>query len=802
MARRWPQPWGRFPTCRLHCFCLWPLGNLSHALALAVFASHTLGLAAIARSDEPAPAAVKKTPPDAATTPDTDVAEEAEAGPKAERVQELAESARKSVVIITYTGRDGKQEGLGTGFIVGADGLIATNLHVIGEGRPIAVQLDDGKRYDVTTIHATDRAADLALVRIAAEGLPVLELGDSDTLRQGQSIVALGNPHGLTHSVVAGVVSGKPEIGGRTMIQLAIPIEPGNSGGPLLDMQGRVHGLLTMKSLVTANLGFAVPVNRLKPLLERPNPVPIERWLLIGNLSSEQWSPLFGARWRGRAGKIVVEGMGAGFGGRSLCLSRQAVPPAPYELAVVVKLDDEAGAAGLAFDSDGGDKHYGFYASAGKLRLSRFDGPDVTSWQVLRDEASAHYHAGDWNTLKVRVEPDKVLCYVNDRLAFESDQVRAGTGRAGLAKFRATRAEFKHFRLAKEVPSSQPAEELVARVEKLVENVSHSGPLAGEIIDKLASDAAPAELVLRDSAKRLEQQAAQLRRLAAAVYQRRVLDELLAALGRPGEKPQQEIDQFHAALLLARLDNEEIDVDAYRREFDRMAEELRARLPPDADDKAKLAALNDYMFATNGFHGSRADYYNRANSYVNEVLDDREGLPITLSLLYMEFARRIGLNVVGIGLPGHFVVMHVPPEGDGKDEHEGQLIDVFDSGQPMTRQQAGQIVQAATGRPLDDRWLRPIEQRAILVRMLHNLRDIAGRAEDVPGVLRYLDAAVAIEPDSADDRMYRAVYRFRSGEGRGALEDIEWLVAHEPEGIDLERVGELRMMVERQLSQE
>jgi len=781
----------------------------SKTLALEAFAMLALGLAAVGRSDEPAPgaaktspSAAKNTPPDAATNTPTEAAEPAEAGPKAELVQELAESARKSVVIITFTGRDGKREGLGTGFIVGADGLIATNLHVIGEGRPIAVQLDDGKRYDVTTIHATDRAADLALVRIAAEGLPVLELGDSDTLKQGQSIVAMGNPHGLTHSVVAGLVSGKPEIGGRPMIQLAIPIEPGNSGGPLLDLQGRVHGLLTMKSLVTANLGFAVPVNRLKPLLERPNPVPMERWLLIGALSSEQWSPLFGARWRGRAGKIVVEGMGAGFGGRSLCLSRQAVPLAPYELAVTVKLDDEAGAAGLAFDSDGADKHYGFYASGGKLRLSRFDGPDVTSWQVLRDEANAHYRAGDWNTLKVRVESDKVLCYVNDRLAFESDQVSAGPGRAGLAKFRATRAEFKHFRLAKEVSTSRPADELVARVEKLVENIPSSGPLAGELIEELAPDAAPAALVLRESAKRLEQQAAQLRRLASAVYQRRVLDELLFALGRPGEKPQQEIDQFHAALLLARLDNDELDVDAYRREFDRMADELRARLPPDADDQAKLAALNDFMFATNGFHGSRADYYNRANSYVNEVLDDREGLPITLSLLYMEFARRIGLTVVGIGLPGHFVVMHVPPAGEGKGENEGQLIDVYESGEPMSREQADQIVQAATGRPFNDHWLRPVETRAILVRMLHNLRGIAGRDEDVPGMLRYLDAALAIDPDSAEDRMYRAVYRFRSGEGRGALEDIDWLVAHEPEGIDLERVGELRVMVERQLLRE
>ena len=76
----------------------------------------------------------------------------------------------------------------------------------------------------------------------------------------------MGNPHGLKHSVVSGVISGRREIDGRKMLQLAMPVEPGNSGGPVLDMQGRVLGIVTMKSVVTENLGFAVEVNALKPL--------------------------------------------------------------------------------------------------------------------------------------------------------------------------------------------------------------------------------------------------------------------------------------------------------------------------------------------------------------------------------------------------------------------------------------------------------------------------------------------------------------------------------------------------------
>ena len=94
----------------------------------------------------------------------------------------------------------------------------------------------------------------------------------------------MGNPHGLRNSVVAGVNSGIREIDGRKMMQLAIPIEPGNSGGPVVDMHGRVHGIVTMKSLVTANLGFAVDIAPLKALLDSPNPVSIDKWLTIGSL--------------------------------------------------------------------------------------------------------------------------------------------------------------------------------------------------------------------------------------------------------------------------------------------------------------------------------------------------------------------------------------------------------------------------------------------------------------------------------------------------------------------------------------
>lgn len=712
---------------------------------------------------------------------------DAQEKPAVKSIEQIAESARPSVVMILSAGRDGKSRGVGTGFVVSADGLIATNLHVIGEARPITVQTSDGKRHEVTTVHATDRAADLALIRIDAKDLKPLELANSDTLKQGQTVVALGNPHGLEYSVVSGVVSGKRDIEGQSMIQLAMVVEPGNSGGPLIDLQGRVHGILTLKSLESAAVGFAMPSNGLQPLLKKPNPVPMTRWLTIGALDAAEWQPLFGARWRQRAGRIVVEGLGEGIGARSICLSNRPVPQLPYEVAVTVRLDDEAGAAGLIFHSDGANKHYGFYPTSGSLRFVRFEGADVFTWKVLTQVKSPHYHPGDWNTLRVRVDKEKILCYVNDQLAIESNDTGLTEGKVGLAKFRDTRAEFKNFQVGKQLPSTIVPADLAARIAKSVADIAPQGPPDTKLVDKLLPDSEASLTVLRERARLLEQQAAQLRQLAQAVHARKVQAQIVKIL----QGKEDEIDLLHAALLLAKLDNDEVEVEAYRKEVQRMGKEVADGLPKDADDKARLAALNKYLFAERGFHGSRRDYYHRSNSYLNEVIDDREGLPITLSVLYIEQARQIGLKVVGVSMPAHFVVKHVPIKG------EAQLIDVYEAGQLLSREDADRKVKALTGEPLRDEDLAPATKKAIISRMLHNLMSVARKEQDGPSLLRYLDVYIDLNVEAGEERWTRALLNYQYGQKAEAKKDVDWLLQHEPAGVPRERVQELRRLLEK-----
>jgi S1-C subfamily serine protease/regulator of sirC expression with transglutaminase-like and TPR domain len=706
-------------------------------------------------------------------------------------IESLVDRARPSVVVITVTGRDGKQQALGSGFVVDTAGLVATNLHVIGEARPIQVQTFDGKTHAVTAVHASDRTADLAVLRIEAAGLAALPLADSDTLKQGQSVVAIGNPLGLRHSVVSGVVSARREIEGRRMIQLAIPVEQGNSGGPVLDYDGRVHGMLTMKSLASENLGFAVEINALRPLLARPNPIPIDRWLTIGALDPKTWQPMFGARWRQRAGRIAVDGAGQGFGGRSLCLSRAKTPDAPYEMAVCVRLDDESGAAGLVFCSDGAQKHYGFYPSGGRLRLSRFEGPDVFSWHVLEEVDTRHYHAGQWNTIKVRLEKDKIICSVNGQVVIESADRALSAGKLGLAKFRDTKAEFKQLRMGQRVDSpaadSGHRQTLDREIDRLVAaDVGAGRPAAPSAA--LLKDAAAGAAALRDHARRLDEQAARLRQLADAVHVRRVCDELATRSKVDDDR----IDLVRAALLVAQLDNEDVDVEAYCSEVDRMAGEISAKLPKGADDMARLAAVDRYLFAENGFHGSRTEYYHRSNSYLNEVLDDREGLPITLSILYIELSRRLGVSVEGVGLPSHFVVRHLPAKG------QPRLIDVFEGAKPLSRDDAAKLVLANAGVPLEEEHLKSTGKRAILLRLLWNLLDLAERDKDGAAMLRYLDAVVAIAPDqSGPQRWMRAVLRYQAGRHDESAADAAWLLEHKPPGVDLRGVEELQRQIER-----
>lgn len=706
-------------------------------------------------------------------------------------VVDLAKTMKRSLVKITQEGREGV-DGLGTGFVVSEDGLIATNLHVIGEARRLRVELADGRKLKVEVVHATDARTDLALLKVAARDLEPLNLGDSEQLEQGERLVAMGNPEGLEFSVVEGVVSAirELEIEGVPMIQVALPIERGNSGGPVLNSKGEVVGVLTLKSLRTDNLGFAMPIHQLKKLIAKPNPVPMDRWLTIGVLDRRQWEVLMGGQWSQRAGVIRAVAPGDGFGGRTLCLTAGEAPQEEvYEVEVEVKLRDESGAAGLAFCADGGDRHYGFYPSGGKLRLTRFDGPSVYEWTVLSELVVPAYRAGDWNELRVRVDAEGLVGWVNQVEVVRIADKQLRGGRAGLCKFRDTVAEFRHYQIGADLAKVPISDETAEQVRLLMKTAMESDRTADKLAEHYAANPREVGRLLLEERRQMEKQIATLKKLESELHRTRVANRLLEELA----KPESEIQLLRCALLISQHDNPNIEVENYERAFAAMAKELADDPQIAAGTANAVTRINTFLFDENGFHGSRHDYYNRSNSYLSDVLDDREGLPIALSVLYLELAKVLKVaGVFGVALPGKFMVgFHPSPE----DELE--LIDVFERGRLMTVREAEKELNRSA--PFDSEILQPAGKREMVLRMIRNL---LGSALDEPLAAKvaipYLDLYLKLDPDSAAERFARARFRQIEGDAVGARSDVNWLIDHS-EGIPAALLKELEAWRDRLL---
>lgn len=175
-----------------------------------------------------------------------------------------------------FFGGERIEPGTGSGFIISSDGYIVTNYHVVEESRKVEVTLTDGRTFAARVVDG-NKDADVAVIKINAKGLPVAQLGDSSKLRQGDWVTAIGNPYGFDHSVTAGVVSAlgrriDDERGGTLatgdLIQTDAAINSGNSGGPLINMDGEVIGINTAIIPFAQGIGFAISINSVKDTLK------------------------------------------------------------------------------------------------------------------------------------------------------------------------------------------------------------------------------------------------------------------------------------------------------------------------------------------------------------------------------------------------------------------------------------------------------------------------------------------------------------------------------------------------------
>jgi len=261
-------------------------------------------------------------------------------------------------------------------------------------------------------------------------------------------------------------------------------------------------------------------------------------------------------------------------------------------------------------------------------------------------------------------------------------------------------------------------------------------------------------------------------------------------------RPDVDMDLAEAALLVAAEEYPGLDVRAYLVRLDEMGHALRQRLEEEPRPERAIMALNRYLFREQGFRGNAEQYYDARNSYLNEVLDRRTGIPITLSTVYMEVARRGGLEVEGVGLPGHFVVrVQIPARPLLVDPfHGGTLLSEKDCQERLDRIFQGRV-------KLEPRMLQPCRRKDMLERMLRNLKAIYLRDQDTERALRVVDLIVRIQPGSAEDLRDRGIL-YASLDCYGlAVRDLESYLALAPNAKDAEeltaRLALLRLRASR-----
>lgn len=232
--------------------------------------------------------------------------------------------------------------------------------------------------------------------------------------------------------------------------------------------------------------------------------------------------------------------------------------------------------------------------------------------------------------------------------------------------------------------------------------------------------------------------------------------------------PEGEIDLGRAALAIAQGEYPELKIEPYLARIDRLAAAAQARSGGDPDPIRLLASINYVLFIQEGFCGSRWDYYDPKNSFINDVIERKRGIPISLSVLYMEVARRIGLDLEGVGFPGHFLVKYAGGEGE-------IVIDPFDKGEVRSDEELQELLDRIyCGKTaLRPEHLAPSPKRQIIKRMLNNLKAIYLYCGDVRRGLSVVERLVILEPGSPQEVRDRGLFYLQMERHTEALEDLE-----------------------------
>lgn len=262
--------------------------------------------------------------------------------------------------------------------------------------------------------------------------------------------------------------------------------------------------------------------------------------------------------------------------------------------------------------------------------------------------------------------------------------------------------------------------------------------------------------------------------------------------------PDDDIDLVVGALLVAAEEYPELDIETYQRRVNELGRTLKRRLRPDIGTTDSILALNRYLFEELGFHGATEDYYDPRNSFLNDVLDRRVGIPITLALVYIAVGRAIGLALSGVPFPGHFLVRCPVREGT-------VILDPYHKGISLGISELQKLLAPAkeqSPRPAEvAALLTPASPREVLARLLRNLRGIYTHYQQLQQALSATSRILALTPGNALEWRERAALHLKLECFRAALTDYQSYLALAPDAEDADaaraRVVELQQACAR-----
>lgn len=251
-------------------------------------------------------------------------------------------------------------------------------------------------------------------------------------------------------------------------------------------------------------------------------------------------------------------------------------------------------------------------------------------------------------------------------------------------------------------------------------------------------------------------------------------------------KTEEELDLGRAALLVAKEEYPQLPVERYLTRLDALAEEVRDHLGGEPAPPVVLRELTEVLFTRHGFQGNREEYYDHRNSFLNEVLDRKLGIPLTLGVVVMEVGRRLDLPLEGVNFPGHFLVR-------APGEAMNLLVDPFEGGRILFEDQTQELLDRVYGGMVrvQPGFLEPVGPRQVLARLLRNLKGIYLNEEDGPRAVAVLERLLLLEPDAPAELRDMGTLLARMGRTTEAREPLERYLAVAPDTGDARRIASL-----------